>query len=56
MPEISRFLGIAVRMDDRDHEPAHLHAQYAEGPNGADFALEFLHARIARGSTGAGAR
>ena len=28
MPEISRFLGIVVRMDYRDHLPPHLHARY----------------------------
>ena len=30
MPEISRFFGIVVRMYWNDHEPAHLHAEYAE--------------------------
>jgi hypothetical protein len=30
MPEISRFLGIVVRMYYRDHEPAHFHAVYGD--------------------------
>jgi len=28
MPEISRFLGIVVRMHYRDHAPPHFHARY----------------------------
>jgi Domain of unknown function (DUF4160) len=30
MPEISRFLGIIIRMYYRDHAPPHFHAEYAE--------------------------
>ena len=30
MPEISRFLGIAIRMYFRDHLPAHFLAEYGE--------------------------
>jgi len=30
MPEISRFLGIAIYMYYRDHEPPHFHAEYGE--------------------------
>ncbi|MFN0056643.1 MAG: DUF4160 domain-containing protein [Planctomycetales bacterium] len=30
MPEISRFLGIVVRMHYRDHAPPHFHAEYGE--------------------------
>jgi hypothetical protein len=30
MPELSRFLGIVVRMYYRDHEPAHFHASYGD--------------------------
>jgi hypothetical protein len=30
MPEISRFLGIVIRMYYRDHLPAHFQAEYAE--------------------------
>jgi hypothetical protein len=28
MPEISRFLGIVIRMYYRDHPPPHFHAEY----------------------------
>jgi Domain of unknown function (DUF4160) len=30
MPEISRFLGIVIRMYFNDHNPAHFHAEYNE--------------------------
>lgn len=30
MPELSRFLGIVIRMYYRDHEPAHFHASYGD--------------------------
>ena len=30
MPEISRFLGIVIRMYYRDHNPPHFHAEYGE--------------------------
>ncbi len=30
MPEISRFLGIVIRMHYRDHAPSHFHAEYGE--------------------------
>ncbi len=30
MPEISRFLGIVIRMYIREHFPAHFHAEYGE--------------------------
>ena len=30
MPEVSRFYGILIRFDDRDHPPAHFHAIYGE--------------------------
>lgn len=30
MPEISRFLGIVIRMHFDDHRPPHFHAQYGE--------------------------
>jgi hypothetical protein len=30
MPEISRFLGIVIRMYYRDHPPPHFHAEYGE--------------------------
>ena len=30
MPEISRFLGIVIRMHFNDHNPPHFHAEYNE--------------------------
>jgi hypothetical protein len=30
MPEISRFLGIIIRMYYRDHAPPHFHADYGD--------------------------
>ncbi len=30
MPEISRFLGVVVRMHYRDHAPPHFHAEYGD--------------------------
>jgi hypothetical protein len=30
MPEISRFLGIVIRMYIREYYPAHFHAEYGE--------------------------
>lgn len=30
MPELSRFLGIVIYMNYRDHPPAHFHAEYGE--------------------------
>ena len=29
MPELSRFLGIVIKMYFNDHEPAHFHAEYS---------------------------
>ena len=33
MPEISRFLGIVVRMFYRDHAPPHFHCEQGVTPN-----------------------
>jgi hypothetical protein len=30
VPEISRFLGISIRMYFNDHDPSHFHVQYNE--------------------------
>lgn len=30
MPEISRFLGIVIRMNFNDHNPPHFHVEYNE--------------------------
>ncbi len=40
MPEISRFLGIVIRMYYNDHTPPHFHAQYGE--HGAEIAVDTL--------------
>jgi hypothetical protein len=46
MPEISRFLGIVIRMYFRDHAPPHFHARY--GPQVA--LLDISTLAVARGS------
>lgn len=40
MPEISRFLGIIIRMFYEDHSPPHFHAIY--GKSEASFSIESL--------------
>jgi hypothetical protein len=30
MPEVSRFLGIVIRLYYHDHQPPHFHAEYGE--------------------------
>ena len=40
MPEISRFLGIVIRMFYNDHSPPHFHAVY--GPHEASFCIQTL--------------
>lgn len=40
MPEISRFLGIVIRMFYGDHNPPHFHAVY--GDYDASFSIETL--------------
>ncbi len=40
MPEISRFLGIVIRMYFNDHAPPHFHAKYGE--HRASIAVESL--------------
>ncbi len=47
MPEISRFLGIIIRMYYDEHNPPHLHAEYA----GAKVLLDF-QGNILRGDLG----
>nr|VFK20373.1 MAG: protein of unknown function (DUF4160) [Candidatus Kentron sp. LPFa]VFK34677.1 MAG: protein of unknown function (DUF4160) [Candidatus Kentron sp. LPFa] len=37
MPEISRFFGIIIRMFYDEHNPPHLHAEYAGGKAIFDF-------------------
>ena len=47
MPEISRFLGIIIRMFYDEHNPPHLHAEYA----GNKVLLDF-QGNIIRGDLG----
>ncbi len=47
MPEISRFLGIIIRMYYDEHDPPHLHAEYS----GAKVLLDFK-GNILRGDLG----
>jgi hypothetical protein len=47
MPEISRFLGIIIRMFYDEHNPPHLHAEYA----GKKVLLDF-QGNILRGDLG----
>ena len=47
MPEISRFLGIVIRMYYDEHDPPHLHAEYS----GARVLLDFK-GNILRGDLG----
>jgi hypothetical protein len=30
MPEVSRFFGVVIRMNFRDHAPPHFHARYGQ--------------------------
>lgn len=30
MPELTRFFGIIIAMDDNDHAPPHFHAKYGD--------------------------
>lgn len=43
MPEVSRFLGIIIRMYYDEHNPPHLHAEYAGGKILLDFQGNILH-------------
>ena len=45
MPEISRFLGIIIRMHFNDHAPPHFHAEYA----GEDVVIEIATLSMTRG-------
>jgi hypothetical protein len=45
MPEISRFFGIVIYMNRREHPPMHFHAVYGEHE-----ALITLHGKVYAGS------
>ena len=48
MPEISRFLGIVIRMYYRDHPPAHFHAEYGEHEVTVEIASGIVEGRFPR--------
>jgi hypothetical protein len=48
MPEISRFLGIVIRMHYRDHPPPHFHAEYGEHEITVDIESGIVQGRFPR--------
>lgn len=46
MPEVSRFLGIIIRMFYQEHEPPHLHAEYAGNKVMLDFQGNILRGNL----------
>jgi hypothetical protein len=46
MPEISRFLGVVIKMFHREHGPPHFHARYG----GHEISVEILSGRVGDGS------
>jgi hypothetical protein len=48
MPEISRFLGIVIRMYFRDHRPPHFHAEYGEHEITVDIDSGIVQGRFPR--------
>lgn len=48
MPEISRFLGIVIRMYYRDHPPPHFHAEYGEHEVTVEIADGIVEGRFPR--------
>lgn len=48
MPEISRFLGIIIRMYIREHAPAHFHAEYGEYEITVDIETGVVNGRFPR--------
>jgi hypothetical protein len=46
MPEISRFLGIVIKMFFDDHNPPHFHAEYGE----SSALIDILHLSLFSGS------
>ena len=48
MPEISRFLGIVIRMYYRDHPPAHFHAEYGDREITVDIETETVRGHFPR--------
>ena len=48
MPEISRFLGIVIRMYIREHTPPHFHAEYGEYEITVDIETGVVNGRFPR--------
>jgi hypothetical protein len=48
MPEISRFLGIVIRMYYREHAPPHFHARYGEHEVVVHIETGFVEGRFPR--------
>jgi hypothetical protein len=48
MPEISRFLGIIIRMYIREHVPPHFHAEYGEYEITVDIDTGIVNGRFPR--------
>ena len=48
MPEISRFLGIIIRMYFREHAPAHFHAEYGDYEITVDIETGVVYGRFPR--------
>ena len=48
MPEISRFLGIIIRMYIREHAPPHFHAEYGEYEITVDIETGIVNGRFPR--------
>ena len=53
MPEISRFLGIVIRMYYRDHLPAHFHAEYGEHEITVEIEAGLVEGKFPRRALGA---
>lgn len=48
MPEISRFLGIVIRMYFREHAPAHFHAEYGDYEISVDIETGIVQGKFPR--------
>ena len=53
MPEISRFLGIVIRMYYRDHPPPHFHAEYGDHEITVEIESGMVEGRFPRRALGA---
>ena len=53
MPELSRFLGIVIRMHYRDHGPPHFHAEYRDFEINVDLETGLVTGQFPRRALGA---